>query len=166
MNLAPFLKNLSLTVAAILITLIALVVSAVMWMSAMPGNPTPAQNTLSDKALAERLEAHVKALAFERNVRHAAALDRAAAYIEHEIKSYGYEVTSQWFDTEGVRVRNLVATVPAGSAHTPPLYAKIENMIGVWREVKPFYCVRHAKNWRKKCQQYRCSMGLLFTCIP
>ena len=86
----------------------------------MPGNPTPSLNTLSDKSLVDRLESHVKALAFERNVRHAQALDRAAAYIEDELKRYGYEVTSQWFDTEGVRVRNLVAVVPAkpGSADT------------------------------------------------
>ncbi len=119
MNLAPFLKNLTLSILAMLLILTLLVVTAVMWMSAMPGTPTPAQNNLSDKALAERLESHVKALAYERNVRHADTLDRAAAYIENELKRYGYEVTSQWFDTAGVRVRNLVATVPAELTDAP-----------------------------------------------
>ena len=120
MNIALFLKHVSLSILGFLLILIALIVLAVIWMSAMPGNATPSLNTLSDKSLVERLESHVKALAFERNVRHVQALDRAAAYIEDELKSYGYEVTSQWFDTEGVRVRNLVAVVPAkpGSADT------------------------------------------------
>jgi Zn-dependent M28 family amino/carboxypeptidase len=44
-----------------------------------------------------------------RHGRNPAALNGAAAFIEQEFSSLGYEVHSQWYDCDGGRVRNIIA---------------------------------------------------------
>lgn len=49
----------------------------------------------------------------EHNVKHPQALERSVRYIETALAGFGYVVTRQEFDTEGVRVRNLEVAVAA-----------------------------------------------------
>lgn len=68
----------------------------------MPGRshhgPLP-QATSEEEELAARLKLHVTAIASEpRNVRHYAALENAAAYIERTLAAEGYSVNSQLYD--------------------------------------------------------------------
>jgi len=50
-----------------------------------------------------------------RNVRHPAALEEAARFIEGELRAAGLTVERQTFVTEGVQTSNVVATVPGGA---------------------------------------------------
>ena len=84
---------------------------AVWFMTAMPGERhhgslQPLGN--GDRELLENLKAHVAAVASEEhNVKHPAALERSAHYIEATLSGLGYAVSRQEFETEGVKVRNL-----------------------------------------------------------
>jgi peptidase M28-like protein len=72
---------------------------------------TPAQVDLR-----QRLERHVRELAGrigERNSVHPDALEAAAAYVERELATLGYTVTSQrWTSAGGQAFRNLDVTLP------------------------------------------------------
>jgi peptidase M28-like protein len=91
--------------------LAALVAFSVWFVTATPGNhhrgpllPLDAEG----RRLAENLKAHVTRVASEEhNVTHPAALERSARYIESALRSLGYPVSRQEFETEGVSVRNL-----------------------------------------------------------
>ena len=85
----------------------------VFWAASMPGNGTPQATRTENKALARALEVHVRSIAGERNTTQAAALDRAAAYIENDLKKMGFRIDSQWLEAGGIRVRNLFVIVPA-----------------------------------------------------
>jgi peptidase M28-like protein len=84
---------------------------AVWFMTAMPGarhhgslQPLGA----GDLQLLANLKTHVVAVASEEhNVKHPAALERSARYIEATLSGLGYAVSRQEFETEGVKVRNL-----------------------------------------------------------
>jgi len=70
--------------------------------------------TVEHEDVAAELRRHVQKLAGdigERNVRRPAALEAAAAYIEAELRAYGYAVGAQTFAANGVTVRNLDAEV-------------------------------------------------------
>jgi len=97
--------------------LVAVVGSTIWFMIAMPGehHRGPLQPLGSgDQPLLTDLRAHVVAVASEEhNVEHPQALERSARYIETALAGFGYVVTRQEFDTEGVRVRNLEVAVAA-----------------------------------------------------
>ena len=107
--------SLRIAIASVLylVALFLLSLVLVYWMSSMPGKAVPDRAIVPDTMLSQALEAHVKELAGERNTVHAASLDRAARYIERQLAAMGYEVQSQWFETAGIRVRNLYVIVPA-----------------------------------------------------
>lgn len=68
-----------------------------------------------ETAVETALRGHVQKLAGtigERHVRKPEALRAAAAYIEAELRSYGYKVGEQKFATDGVMVRNLEVERP------------------------------------------------------
>lgn len=96
--------------------LLVLMLGPIFWMAHMPGDAQPRQAAVPDIALSRALDAHVRALSGERNIIHAAKLDRAAMYIEGQLQAMGYEVQSQWFETAGTRVRNIYVVVPAADA--------------------------------------------------
>src|SRR6185503_14031314 len=70
--------------------------------------------TPEQEVLRTRLERHVRALAGDIGVRsddEYARVQRAAAYIEGELRSLGYAVVSQEFSAAGRTYRNLEATL-------------------------------------------------------
>ena len=70
--------------------------------------------TPEQEVLRTRLERHVRALAGDIGVRsddEYAKLQRAAAYIEHELQALGFTVVSQEFSANGRAYRNLEATL-------------------------------------------------------
>ena len=64
-----------------------------------------------EQAIRESLERHVHELGEEIGERHLLGrkdqLDRAAGYIEAELRAASYDVESQWYEVDGDRVRNL-----------------------------------------------------------
>jgi Zn-dependent M28 family amino/carboxypeptidase len=77
------------------------------------GGPPPPE-TNEERAMAQRLEAHVETLATtigERNTRTPAALEKAARYIEAEFSRIGWPPQSQTHFARRVEVRNIIATV-------------------------------------------------------
>lgn len=79
--------------------------------------PMPALSA-EERALAERLKAHITAIASEpHNSRHPAALERAAVVIEAAFRNEGYSPKSQTYEADGTSVRNIwVQLEPAGGA--------------------------------------------------
>lgn len=64
--------------------------------------------TQQEKALAQRLSAHVTAIAsVPHNTDHPAALEAVARYIEGRLQALGYGVERQEFEAVGQRVRNI-----------------------------------------------------------
>jgi len=105
--LKPASVRIALTVFAILVVFVAF---AVWFMTAMPGerHRGPLAPLGVDFPLPANLKAHVVAVASEEhNVKHPAALERSARYIEATLSGLGYTVSRQEFETEGVKVRNL-----------------------------------------------------------
>jgi hypothetical protein len=110
---------------AFVAAVIALIVGAVLWMTAVPGKsyegPLPPL-TAEQGELATRLRAHVSAIAsVPHNVAHAEELERAASYIERELGKLGYEVQRQPFVADGVEVRNLHVVVEPQSTDAKTL---------------------------------------------
>lgn len=99
-----------------LATLFLVALGPIFWMSSMPDEATPSRASPQDPKLSRDLEAHVRELSGERNIIHAGKLDRAARYIEGQLQAMGYEVQSQWYETAGIRVRNIYVVVPASDA--------------------------------------------------
>ena len=67
--------------------------------------------TLTIDSIAERARRIVEILAGEFPSRHGSnptVLDAAAVFIQQEFASLGYEVQSQWYKSDGGRVRNLI----------------------------------------------------------
>ncbi len=84
----------------------------------MPGSsytgPLPPL-TRHEREIQKNLRYDVKVLAGkigQRNLRHYANLQDAAAYIEHELKAAGYEVEFQKFSVKGKECANIIAEVP------------------------------------------------------
>jgi hypothetical protein len=109
-----------------LLVLLALLAWAVLLihgaMIRMPGKSYAGEFAPLDRreqAIRASLEHHVRVLGAEIGERHLLGrkeqLDRAAAYIESELRAAGHEVESQWYEVRGDRVRNLDATIPGES---------------------------------------------------
>jgi len=99
-----------------LLVLLAIFWRVSIWMpGSSPSGPLPALTGAEDSTVA-RLRTHVDALvdtttgAFHGRSFGTDALDSAAAYIERELASYGYTVTSQRYAAAGREVRNLEVT--------------------------------------------------------
>jgi len=72
-------------------------------------------------SLAAELEASVKKLASdigERNLRHHAALNRAADWIESELESFEYTVSRQTFEVNGLECHNLIVEIVGSTQPT------------------------------------------------
>lgn len=102
-----------------IVVVIALIVGALLWFTAMPGQAplnTVASNVDSeDGALIHELESHVQYLAGtigERNFRHLEQLDLAAAYIEQRMQVTGATVKRETYTLNGEQFLNLVAELP------------------------------------------------------
>jgi Peptidase family M28 len=132
MRMMPVLVCAGLGIAALL---------ALAWWYALsvPGRPhigplPPATGEEHD--LAMRLKTHVLATAsVPHNVRHYAALERAAQYIEVTLEALGYVVNRQVFTVSGRAVRNMEVQREAQSAEVPSLvigahYDSFENAPG------------------------------------
>jgi len=104
----------SMVLLAALPAVAAAVALAAWYMLAVPGRPhtgplPPA--TSEEQDIAARLEAHVTAIAsVPHNVRHYAALERAARHIERSFEGLGYPIERQVFTVAGRAVRNIEAT--------------------------------------------------------
>ena len=95
--------------------LFALPAGTILWMTSVPGRshegPLPPL-TQSEKALAARLEAHVRAVASEpHNLKHPEALERSARTIEAALTGAGYRTQSQAFTAAARQVRNIEAVL-------------------------------------------------------
>ena len=78
--------------------------------------------TAAETELARRLRSHVVAIASEpHNVGHYAALERAAAYIESELRSFGIAPVRQVFFADGRAVANIEATIEPRAEPTTSL---------------------------------------------
>lgn len=110
-----------LILLGVLTVLIGLPTAGFLWMTSVPGQshtgPLPPLGA-EQKALAGRLEQHVRAIASEpHNVAHPEALERSARYLERVLAGLGYEVRPQRFRAGGAEVRNIEAVVePADEA--------------------------------------------------
>jgi Zn-dependent M28 family amino/carboxypeptidase len=98
----------------LVVVALAAMVFAAWYMLFVPGraHKGPLQEaTAEERDAARRLRAHVTAIASEpHNVRHHAALERAAAYIENALEDLGYALDRQVFIVAGRSVRNIEAT--------------------------------------------------------
>ncbi len=102
-----------LLVVALLV--VAAAASLLWYMLYLPGRsyagPPPPLSDL-DRALAERLRSHVTAVAsVPHNVKHYAALQRSASYIEAMLTAAGYAVGRQVYEVGGREVRNIEAVI-------------------------------------------------------
>ena len=105
--------------------LIVLPISALLWMTSVPGTshagPLPPL-TAAQSEMAARLRARVTAIAAApRNVGHPAALERAALYLERDLQALGYAVRRQPFQADGRQVRNLEAVIEPARADAATL---------------------------------------------
>ena len=94
--------------------------------------PVPREPAREDPGLAERLRAHVEALATRIGPRHLhrpESLAEAARYIEEDLRASGYEVTRQPFDCLGVEICNLEAVLPGGE-ETLVVGAHYDSVVG------------------------------------
>jgi Peptidase family M28 len=113
-------KTVVLWGAGLLLGIAALSAATAWYMLGLPGHsysgPLPAPTRAEDE-LAQRLQRHVTAIASKpHNVAHPAELEKAAAYIEGELKALGYTPRPQVFKSDGVAVRNIeVVLEPAGA---------------------------------------------------
>lgn len=119
-NIALRLGASLVRIAGALLAVALLVLAAVWVLTQMPSRsfsgPLPAL-TAGEQALAQRLRRHVVAVASEEhNVANPAALEAAARYLEAELVSLGYAVQRQEFEASGLKVRNLLATLPSQKA--------------------------------------------------
>lgn len=108
-------------IALAVLLLSGLGVAAVLWfMLYVPGRPH--QGPLpplaaEERDLAGRLVRHVEAIASTpHNIRHDAALERAATYLEATLQSFGFEIAPQPYVVDGRTVRNIAVVIPSRSA--------------------------------------------------
>lgn len=118
-QLAVRLGRSLLRITGALAAVFGLLLAAILVHTTMPGSSyrgaLPAASA-DQQTLAQELRRHVNTIAAqEHNVRHPAALEAAANYLESELASYGYQVRRQEFQALGVKVRNLEVTVPSQS---------------------------------------------------
>jgi hypothetical protein len=110
---------------AVLLLLVGIPGATLAWMTSVPGRsyqgPLPPL-TAGQRQLAQRLEAHARAIAAEpHNVRHPEALELAASHLEAALLGMGYPVHRQTFDTEGRKVRNIEIVIEPAHADAATL---------------------------------------------
>ena len=98
--------------------------SALLYMTAVPGEPHRGALpplTAEEAALAASLKHHIATIAArEHNVAHYDELEKVARYLEATLASFGYAVGRQKFPADGRTVRNIDVTVePPASASDP-----------------------------------------------
>ena len=87
--------------------------------------------TAEERTSRELLQRHVSAIAStEHNTRTPERLEAAARAIESELKSLGYEVRTQAFDSGAAKVRNLEATIPGSKTGTVVIGAHYDSAPG------------------------------------
>ena len=90
------------------------------WMIAMPGRSwsgAPAPLAERDRALADRLRAHVTAIASgEHNMDHPVAYEAAAVYLEAQLAQAGFPVHRQPLEALKGAERNLEVEIPGSAA--------------------------------------------------
>ena len=108
--------------AVLCILLIPMGLWAYHTMIKMPGEshagPLP-EMTVSQETLRDELNAHVEMLAGEigpRNTLHSLNLDKAAAYIESNLRDMGYEIERHTIQVDGTACHNLIVEI-TGSSH-------------------------------------------------
>jgi hypothetical protein len=102
-------------VLVVLAAIIAVVAAGARYFTAVPGTPhsgpLPAL-IATEETTATRLLVHIRNIASRpHNVRYYDELEKAARYIEAELKSLGYEPAPQIFEVEGRSVRNIEVTI-------------------------------------------------------
>lgn len=119
--MATILLVLSLAVAVAIYTALryALVFPL---MPRRPAAAAHAPDTSAADELAQRLRAHVTAIAsVPHNIDHYDALERAARYIETTLADSGYRPEAQAYEAGGVEVRNIELVIaPAGAGTATP----------------------------------------------
>ncbi len=106
-----------LVTGIIIAAVVIAVAAAFYYMTAVPGRshtgPLPPLSAVEAET-ATRLRAHIEAIARgPRNLVHYAALEKAAQYIEAELRALGYRPALQIFEVTGRAVRNIEATIEA-----------------------------------------------------
>jgi hypothetical protein len=110
----PLRMSLAAWAALLVLVPVAIVAAAAWYGLVVPGTahdgPLPAA-TAEETAIAAQLKTHVEAIAsVPHNVKHYAALERSAQYIEHVLGGLGYAIDHQAFNADGQLVRNIAAT--------------------------------------------------------
>ena len=105
----------AILLAAIAIALVGGIVALLRYMTTVPGEshrgPLPALGT-GDTLMAERLGAHIAAIASRpHNIANYAELEKAARYIEHQLRALGYEPVAHVFTADQREVRNIEVTI-------------------------------------------------------
>jgi Zn-dependent M28 family amino/carboxypeptidase len=148
--------------------LAALLALASWYALVVPGRPhagaLPAA-THDEHNLASRLERHVAAIAsVPHNLKHYAALERAAGYIEGTLEGLGYAVKDQVFTVAGRPVRNIEVEREVPSPEAPSLvvgahYDSFEDAPGANDNGSGVAAVlelaRHLKQWQPQRTRLR-----------
>ena len=100
---------------AALAVVVAVVAAGARYLTAVPGiphtGPLPALVN-AETTTTTRLSAHIRAIASRpHNIDHYDELEKAARYIEDELKALGYEPVPQVFEVDGRAVRNIEVTI-------------------------------------------------------
>ena len=109
--------------AIVAIVLVVGSVALLRYMTTVPGTPHQGpipQLRADEAALAEQLRTHITAIASRpHNIAHYAELEKAARYIEDELRALGYEPFAQVYTADQKQVRNIEVTIePADPARS------------------------------------------------
>ncbi len=113
----------AMLLAIVAIVLVVGIVALLRYMTTVPGashtGPVP-QLTADEAAIAGRLRTHITAIASRpHNIAHYAELEKAARYIEDELRALGYEPFAQVYTADQKQVRNIEVTIePADPARS------------------------------------------------
>jgi Zn-dependent M28 family amino/carboxypeptidase len=113
-----------LVLAALVLTVAALAGTGARYLTAVPGTRyegalPPA--TPAEAVTAARLAAHIHAIASRpHNIDHYDELEKAARYIEGQLKTLGYQPVPQVYSVEGRQVRNIEVVIEPGPSAANP----------------------------------------------
>lgn len=128
-KMPPWAQRLAWSALRILTMLAVVALGLVVYalaITTMPGRSSggvlPAADKAHVAALAQRLQAHVSAIASrEHHARRPEALETAAIYLEARLEEMGYAVHRQVFRAAGVQVRNLEVTIRGQGSEPRPV---------------------------------------------
>ena len=101
------------------VVIVGLMYAGVFWWLRNPIGAAASTSIEKISVSPEKLREHVEFLADiepPRNVDHPDSLERAAAYIEEQWKSQGFDVTNQHFTDDGKTFRNVVTAIGPSDA--------------------------------------------------